>query len=638
MRNGLQILCCAVVAALANAGGAQAASYCVIPATGCDNNGVTTPQIALNNAQASPGPDTVVLGATTYTSPGYTYNATGSNSVEIDGGGRTATTLHTMADHQPVLAATGGASVTIQHLTANPFSDGANTPMSAISLDGPADVVNDVAINGGTEVTGVGENGGTLTMTASSVRANLATGSDGVDLINATATLADLTINTSLGITQSGGSSTIHRLDLTATEGIIVGTNSTHSSTMTIDDSVLRAMPGLQAIFATNNFSAKSIAVVGRHLTIIVPDGTKGVEAAAVAGSTATVQLDSSILRGGTPLDAEGGGTESVAIDYSDYAKSSSTHSGTGTLTDGTHNVNVDPQFVSATDFHLQPASPVIDGANPLLAAGESLTDLDGRSRAVAAAGGCLTRIPDMGAYEVAHHSPTAAATVLAGPTTTADAIGFDASASCDSTLNDPLTYAWAFDDGGTASGVTVSHRFATAGTHTATVVVTDSGAVTATASTTVTVTQAPPPQIGPIITKAPPPAFNGARLTGSPTTVDSRGRFSWKFACPAVASGCRGTIALTALSTSLRTHTGRSKTKAKPKPVKVASATFSLKPGQGKAVALRLTSTARNALRAHHKVKTAATLTSTEVGRLTGTFHGTPTLKPRPAPKRHKR
>jgi hypothetical protein len=625
---------CAAVAALAGASSAQALSYCVTPATGCDNNAIATPQIALNNAQTNPGPDTVVLGAAIYSSTGFTYNATGTNSVEIDGAGRAATTLHTTADHQPVLTATGGASVTVQHLTASPFADGANVPMSAISLDGPADVVNDITVALGTHVTGVTETGGGLTMTASSMQSGLI-GSVGVDLENATATLDGLTIGAGIGIVQDGGATTIHHVNITAGEGIIVGASTTHSASSAVDDSVLQVTAsGVQALFARAPFGGKSTAVVARHLTILAPAGIVGVETGGTAGGTATLQLDSSILRGGIPIKTDNGGTQSVAIDYSDYSKTASTIFA-GTLTDGTHNVDVDPLFVSATDLHLQATSPVIDAGNPLLAAGESLTDLDGHSRAVAAGGGCSPRITDMGAYEVPHHSPTAAAAVIAGPTTTADAIGFDASGSCDSALNDPLTYAWAFDDGATATGVTVSHQFATAGTHTATVTVTDSGAVTATAAVSVNVTQAPPPQTTTVITKALPPTFNGARAVGSPSTVDSRGHFTWKFACPAVATGCRGTVALTALSTSLRTHKTKSKSKAKP--VKIASTTFSLKPGQTKAVAFKLTSTALKALKAHHKLKTAATIVSTEVGRLTDAFHSTPTLKPKPVKRKHK-
>src|ERR1700760_2617143 len=49
--------------------------------------------------------------------------------------------------------------------------------------------------------------------------------------------------------------------------------------------------------------------------------------------------------------------------------------------------------------------------------------------------------------------------------------VNFDASNSSDP-QRQPLTYAWSFSDGGTASGATVSHTFQKHGTYTATVVV----------------------------------------------------------------------------------------------------------------------------------------------------------------------
>jgi PKD repeat protein len=57
-----------------------------------------------------------------------------------------------------------------------------------------------------------------------------------------------------------------------------------------------------------------------------------------------------------------------------------------------------------------------------------------------------------------------------------------------------PLTYAWAFGDGGTATGsLTPSHTYAEAGTYKATLTVTDSAGQTSTSSDTVTVTDVTP-------------------------------------------------------------------------------------------------------------------------------------------------
>lgn len=63
-----------------------------------------------------------------------------------------------------------------------------------------------------------------------------------------------------------------------------------------------------------------------------------------------------------------------------------------------------------------------------------------------------------------------------------------------------PLTYAWNFGDGGAATASNPPHTYATAGTFTASVVVTDNAGATATGSLAITATAAPPPP-------PPPPA-----------------------------------------------------------------------------------------------------------------------------------
>ncbi len=52
----------------------------------------------------------------------------------------------------------------------------------------------------------------------------------------------------------------------------------------------------------------------------------------------------------------------------------------------------------------------------------------------------------------------------------------------------DQLTYSWSFGDGGQAAGATATHRYATAGTYTATVTARDPAGLTGTATVTVTV------------------------------------------------------------------------------------------------------------------------------------------------------
>ena len=72
----------------------------------------------------------------------------------------------------------------------------------------------------------------------------------------------------------------------------------------------------------------------------------------------------------------------------------------------------------------------------------------------------------------------------------------FDGSGSSDpgSTIT---SYAWDFGDGGTSSGVTASHTFATAGTYPATLTVINAQGLTGSSTQQVTVTQAGPTPIG---------------------------------------------------------------------------------------------------------------------------------------------
>ena len=71
-------------------------------------------------------------------------------------------------------------------------------------------------------------------------------------------------------------------------------------------------------------------------------------------------------------------------------------------------------------------------------------------------------------------------------------AVTFDASKSTDP-QNSPLTYAWTFSDGTTATGVTLAHTFQNHGSYSASVAVNDGRNTTTSALLSITVTPAPP-------------------------------------------------------------------------------------------------------------------------------------------------
>ncbi|HET6826961.1 MAG TPA: fibronectin type III domain-containing protein [Amnibacterium sp.] len=69
---------------------------------------------------------------------------------------------------------------------------------------------------------------------------------------------------------------------------------------------------------------------------------------------------------------------------------------------------------------------------------------------------------------------PKASFTVTSSTVRPGTPVGFNASASTDSTVGSLSSYTWAFGDGSVASGVTTSHAFAVPGTYTTTLTVTD--------------------------------------------------------------------------------------------------------------------------------------------------------------------
>ena len=87
--------------------------------------------------------------------------------------------------------------------------------------------------------------------------------------------------------------------------------------------------------------------------------------------------------------------------------------------------------------------------------------------------------------------SPTASFVFSPTAPTTATLVQFNAAASTSPAGTTITGYAWNFGDGSTATGVTTSHTFTTAGVYNVALTVTDSAGATGTTSSTVTVTAA---------------------------------------------------------------------------------------------------------------------------------------------------
>ncbi len=126
---------------------------------------------------------------------------------------------------------------------------------------------------------------------------------------------------------------------------------------------------------------------------------------------------------------------------------------------------------------------------------------------------------------------PPTAPVVVANPSSARPAQPVTFTATSTDPQGGTLTYTWDFGDGGTATGATVGHAYATQGTFTATVTARDPAHLTATGTTTVTVTAQPPTGAGIQVSPASPYAGIPAALAS--TAVDPQGStftHAWTF------------------------------------------------------------------------------------------------------------
>jgi hypothetical protein len=472
---------------LAGAPAAGAKVYCVTPATGCADGNFATVQAALDQAKGNVGPDEVHLGATTYTSSGgFTYDDAGSasNAVQIFGAGRAATTLE-RSTNGTILQMAGNARNTVTdlrfHITGTDLSHGllgGSADVLRVDVDADAGVGNCEALQ-------------LAPGSARDVRVSMPAAGNTFGIVaggpSASDGVFDSTVVADKGVTLGGGS--MQHTQVTGRQYAIT------ASSGRIDDVVAR-ITGSAALRvgldATNPVGGNSSLTV-RHLTILGDGGPSSTGILVFADSTfssgtETVDLRSSIVRGVANsfnrLGSNSGGntgTADLSISYTDYDPATSEQSGPGTgpnLVDPT-NPNVDPQFVDQAngDLRLRGGSPLIDAGDPAAPIGtEPTTDAAGNPRVVDGNGDGTVR-RDIGALEYQRRAPIVTPEVPA-PIGAPVRVPITFSATATDPDGDLLTYAWTFDDGGSAPGATVQHAFATQGIHVATITVTDSAGV----------------------------------------------------------------------------------------------------------------------------------------------------------------
>ena len=99
----------------------------------------------------------------------------------------------------------------------------------------------------------------------------------------------------------------------------------------------------------------------------------------------------------------------------------------------------------------------------------------------------------------------------------------FDGSASSDPDDGDRLSYAWSFDDGGTAVGPLVTHAFAAPGLHQASLTVTDPTGLSSTGITYIQIVAEPLAPQSPGATHRTPPIVSGLAFSPSSFAVGPR-------------------------------------------------------------------------------------------------------------------
>jgi hypothetical protein len=384
--HALALAAGALVAAAAPAA-ASATVFCVHQSGGCAGGKVdegASIQQALTDAAGHSGPDTIEIGPGTY--PGN-VSYVSSEGVTITGSGSGVTVLTGAAATGVPVMNMSNAPVVVSDLTIQ-------MPLAVASMSGmwigggtvERVVVDGSASTGGSGVATFGPatiSQSVLTMRfGSAVSAFTGANPGRVDVI-------DSALSGYYGFDAHPGLDLYvrrARIDAT-TAGLVDGTLVDIANSLARVDAPTTG--GALQVFCNANTPSLLHA---DHLTVIGPGAGFGLVAECNVAGSATAQLTGSIVRGfATSVRRRASaGTADVQVDTSDIDLSTTEEMGAGTFVAGAGNVDVDPGFVSDTDAHLRPDSPVIDliaGATP------GGVDLDGNPRLAGTA-------TDMGAYE----------------------------------------------------------------------------------------------------------------------------------------------------------------------------------------------------------------------------------------------
>jgi hypothetical protein len=483
-------------ACLVLCGSASAATFCVGSPSGC--SGTTEPSIAqaLSDSNSSPGDNTIeIAGGHTYAEDGLLDLST--DPVSMVGVGSTPPVITATTPTAPILdvRATG-------------------TTLSNLNIQLPAGWTGypGLLIEGKVNTAGI----------AVSQAGTAGNGAVGVQLAYPNAALSNATVSlpgtpavTTFGVELSANNTSVSDSTLTATEAVYAssvsnvtvsrvqaiapfGVTLNDSTGALVQDSVLNVqgalMPGQAGDAVDSQSSTQATSVTLNHVTAynnMSASGYAGIQAYSTGGFSSSVNVSNSVIQGFEFDLSEVGTMASVVTDYNDW-HSSNAGAGAPPVTRGAHDLDVLGGFVNPAggDFHLTAASQLIDKATPTMVPGESTTDVYGADRFVAGLGTCSPQIPDIGAAE--YQSVPVAAISAPANAVVGNAVSFGGTNSCSPDANSPIvSYAWSFDDGGSASGATVRHAFSIPGTHTVTLKITTMAGATASKTAAVHVSPA---------------------------------------------------------------------------------------------------------------------------------------------------
>jgi hypothetical protein len=382
---------------------ALATDYCVGNPACLSGGGVDKPTVesALAAAEADTALDRVLIGPGKFTAPNGGYNAL-DNPVQVIGAGAGATTLTAPKDTDNVLIlGDSGSSVADLNVLIPQNTDIATKTGLRLASGGIAERVS-VGADPALSTVGIGVHVAAGAVLADSV-IDLPTAGSGFTTgvqANSGGSVRDTRISARDGIGVHGSNVHVERSRITVTNGAgirVLDSNVNIDATNTLIR-LIGNSSGVQ-VDTANNADA---GITARNLTI-VGDSTAtsaGVVAlSTTAAHTASVTLDSSIIRGvGRSLRrSASSGTAELTVRYSDYDPATILEQGAGSTTVGDGNINADPLFAGALDFHLQDASAAIDAGNP--AAFSDPFDVDEQLRVTDGNGDSVAR-RDMGAFE----------------------------------------------------------------------------------------------------------------------------------------------------------------------------------------------------------------------------------------------